>query len=291
MPMSMTGFGRSRSKVGGHELTVEVRSVNHRYCDVRLVLPQRLNQHGSELERLIRRRVSRGRVDVHVSVKPIARYVGPRVDLQLARAYLDEYQRVAEALGLSNEIGLKTILEGPGVVMPPGGDADGAPYEAGLFAASEDALDDLLKMRKVEGAHLTAALREHLAAVANGVAGIRKQAPMVLTAKKVRLESRLAELIGNAGLDPARIAQEVALMVDRIDVVEELERLESHVEHAKGLMAIAGPGGRRLDFLAQEMLREVNTIGSKCSDSVVARTVVDMKAELERMREQIQNLE
>jgi len=291
MPRSMTGFGVARASDGPRTYVVEVRSVNHRYCDVRTHLPGDLGALGPEIEARVRKAIRRGRVDVSVAVEVAeGATVEPSVDLARARGYKAAYEKLAKELGLEPRIELAQIASAPGVIR---GDQQGAgsdPRES-VLSAVDDGLRELGRMRETEGATLCAQLSAHLATVAGLVDLVREQLPGVAAERKRRLEDRLTALLEDNKLDPARLAQEVAILADRADVTEELERLDSHVDQFRALLESSDAVGRRLDFLIQEMNREVNTIGSKSSDAQLAYVVVDLKTELERLREQIQNLE
>lgn len=287
----MTGFGVARGSDGPRAYVVEVRSVNHRYCDVRTHLPQDLAHLGPEIEARLRKAVRRGRIDVTVAVE-IAETatVEPRLDLARARGFKAALERLATELGVEPTISLEQIANAPGVLRADQGATDRDPRVA-VMAALAEGIEGLSRMRAREGASLCEQLHGHLRDVGQLLERLRAQIPRVSADRRQRLEERLVALLEDAKLDPARLAQEVAILADRADVTEELERLDSHIAQFTRMLGSSEPVGRKLDFLIQEMNREVNTIGSKSSDADLAYLVVDLKAELERLREQIQNLE
>lgn len=292
MPRSMTGFGSASAEDGERLFTVEMRSVNHRYCDLKLHLPSELQGLAARLEPVVRRRLSRGRIDVNVSLNGgVEASAAPRVDLARARGYRDALRALSDALGLEGEVSLAMVASAPGVIRPPEGVQDLDRVAEVLERIVEAAVGDLEKMRHREGAALAENLRGHLSATRTFVSAIRLEVPRASEARRAKLEERLAALLGDRGLDPSRLAQEVAVLADRSDITEETERLESHIEQFDRLLQEDEPVGRKLDFLVQEMNREANTVGAKCSDARIAHLVVELKAELERLREQVQNLE
>lgn len=291
MPRSMTGFGVARSEDGTHTFAVEVRSVNHRYCDVRTHLPNDLAHLSPEIEAQVRKRVRRGRVDITVSTQVSEEAtVEPTVDLARARGYKAAYQKLAEALGLQAQLDLALIAQAPGVMRAEAARSPTDPKQPVLQAVSQG-LEELARMREDEGAALATQLQMHLTEVRRMVAAIVEMVPKVNAERRRRLDERLSTLLGDNRLDPGRLAQEAALLADRADVTEEIERMDSHIEQFGKLLEADEPVGRKLDFLLQEMNREVNTVGSKSSDPDLAYLVVDLKTELERLREQVQNLE
>jgi uncharacterized protein (TIGR00255 family) len=290
MLRSMTGFGAGSVESAERIVSVEARSVNHRYLDVRVHVPSELMRLLSPVEAAVKRSIARGRVDVAVQIAPAkGKEAMLEVDLAKAEAYRAAYVHLAEALSLSSDVRLDTIAAAPGVFRTTDLVTEVSFDE--LAPALMSALGALSAMRDREGRALEVELRDHLKLVKQKTSRIAELIPSVALDRKAKLEKRLQELLGEQQLDPMRLAQEVALLADRADVTEELERLVSHTAQFELLLASDEPIGRRLDFLIQEMNRETNTIGSKCSNTEVAYVVVDIKAELERMREQVQNVE
>ena len=288
----MTGFGRGRATARDHEVSCEIRAVNHRHCDVKLTLPPELGAQASMMERSLRARFARGRFEARVTVMGgPSEGQRPQLDLELAKAYRVEFERFSEALGSPVSFDARDLLALPGLIRMTTVEAPVEALGGALEQALAQALSNLERMRSDEGALLVAALRVHAEQIRDGMEQIRSRGPEVIRERKARLEARVSELLGGPGLDPDRIAQEIALLVDRLDVSEELERLGAHLTQLETFLVAREPVGRKIDFLLQEMGRETNTIGAKCSDATIAHVVVDMKAELERAREQAQNIE
>jgi uncharacterized protein (TIGR00255 family) len=220
-----------------------------------------------------------------------ARGMTPQVDLPLASAYAKALRELKSELGLEGEPSIRDLAQLQGVISLGEAPADVASLGAALQAALGAALDALEEMRKREGEALARDLLARLATIEKGAQAIAQLAPMQVEAARERLNARIVELTRGVTLDPARLAQEVALIADRTDVAEELTRLASHLDQARGLVGSGAPAGRKLEFLVQEINREINTVGSKSQHAGIAAQVVDLKAELERVREQIQNVE
>lgn len=288
----MTGFGTARIVERERLFVCEVRSVNHKYCDIRLRLPKELLAFESRAQNLIRARVARGRIDLSIELHAAPGAVPkPEVDEPLAAAYFSGISAVATRLGLAEGPSIDLIAGLPGVVRAPDRSLELEAYESALEGAVKSALDELDGMRAREGAALSAELARLLESIEAEVDGITRETPVANRQRRDRLEERLRELLEGSSADPIRVAQEVAILVDRSDVTEEIARLRSHVEQSRRLLAAPEPVGRKLDFLLQEMHREANTIGSKSGSAVLSHMVVDLKSALERMREQVQNVE
>ena len=296
MIRSMTGFGRSGFGVQDVRFDVEVRSVNHRFLDARIRLPKPLAQHETDVRAAIQRRFDRGKVDLTVaSPGGEAKVTKLEIDLAAAQQYLRAAAALREAEGVGGELSVASVLSLPGVArfidleLPP------AELRDGLFTSVEAALEALDGMRAAEGAALERDLLARLEHVVRLVEFLEQRSGLVQGTVRERLRKRAQQLEQEAGLiDPARLHQEIVIAADRLDVTEELVRLRSHVEQFRGILAGAGPRspvGRRLDFLLQEFGREANTIGSKGSDAPIAHQIVELKTEIERMREQVQNIE
>ncbi len=288
---SMTGFGAATTFEADVQVRVEVRSVNHRYLQLKVKLPPDLSAFESDIEAAVRKALERGAVTLGVSVEAGASSA-VRIDRGLARFYLTEVEALGQELGLEGRPRLETILALPGVV---GTQADSGLREREarlLRSAVSEALGELVRMREREGASLEADLRLNAAAVAKETARIGKRMPKVVREHHKKLRQRMQELLGGQSkLGPAELPRELALLADRMDVGEELARLSSHLGQWSALLDKGGTIGRQLDFLVQELLREANTIGSKCNDAEVAHSVVEVKTRIERLREQVQNVE
>ncbi len=288
--LSMTGFGRAGADAAGRRLVIEVRAVNHRFLDLKLRLPW----GGAELEARIgaavRKRVDRGALSINISEDAAARAPAVHANLPLAMAIHAALVELADALGAPPP-GLDAVLAQPGVLVV------GEPTTAidELWAALEPALDAALVAlaaeRAREGAALAADVLARVANLERLAAELGRLAAAGPEAARKRLTDRLAKLLGEGQVDPQRLAQEVALLADKADVSEELTRLTAHLGELRALCSAPGPVGRKLDFLLQEVGREINTTGSKSQATEIARLIVDAKAELEKIREQIQNVE
>ncbi len=291
MIRSMTGFGAGHGAAGGEELDVEVRSVNHKFCEVKVRLPRELAALEIEIAKAVKERLARGGVEVAVRRPGPGAGLAPRVDVALAESYARAFHEIQARLGLPGAVTLADVLGADGVVRleerTVTADAAREAVRRGLGAA----LDALAEMRAREGEALARDLAARLDLVEASVARAEALVPQVVEHHRARLAERVLELTRGIALDPARLAQEVALLADRTDVTEEVTRLRSHLAQARALLSLAEPAGRKLDFLVQEMHREVNTIGSKAQSAEIAAIVVAMKAEVERMREQVQNVE
>lgn len=292
MPQSMTGFGSGRATEGGEDISVEVKSVNHKFCEVKVRLPRELQSLEPVVVRQIKARLNRGAVDL--SVKRASRSTTgtvPVVDVALVKEYRRAFRELANAAGLSDDIRLRDLMQQPGVLRLEEPAVDLIASAAALAAAIDQALDALSKMRAQEGTAIETDLVARLTEVESRVVRLKLLAPQAVTDHHQRLVERIAELAKGVTVDPQRLAQEVALFAERTDVAEELTRLTSHLVQFKSLLAGKEPAGRQLDFLVQEMHREVNTTGSKSQHPEISNHVVALKAELERIREQVQNVE
>ncbi len=293
MIRSMTGFATAAFEVEGAAFELEVRTVNHRHLDLRVRLPRGMIAFESALRDRLRARVGRGKVDVTVRTATGAASVDTvNVDLAVAERYLGSATQLAERHGLPGGLDAATLLALPGVARLVERSLPAQPLREALHASLARALDGVDAMRCAEGGALGRELETRLARVDELAGGVEARADVVQQSVRERLRKRAKELARETGLlDQARLTQEIVLAADRLDVTEEVVRLRSHVEQFRGLLVAGERVGRRLDFLLQEMLREVNTIGSKGSDAPIAHLVVELKSELERLREQVQNVE
>jgi uncharacterized protein (TIGR00255 family) len=291
---SMTGYGRGDCSRDGFKITVELSSVNRKQSEISLNLPRELEMLEAPIRDVINRFIARGRLTVRVSLHAGAGNSAARLHLNvpLARAYARELNRLARQLKLAGTLALDHLVRAPGVFQTDEQIAEGADFWPAVEQSLKKALAALVRMRAREGAHLREDLVGRVGAMRRAAARIRTQAPRVAE----RYRQQLVERIRSAGLeapaaDDERLLKEVVYFADRSDITEELTRLQSHFQQFDDCLKSRGPVGRMLDFLAQEMNREVNTIGSKANDSLVSRDVVTLKAELEKFREQAQNVE
>ncbi len=289
---SMTGFGEGAATVSGIRVAVELSSVNRKQLDININLPRNLITLDAQVQRSIRAEFSRGRVSGIIRVdSPDGSDGSVIVDAKLAEQYVEGIRNAAAKLELQDDLSAETIARLPGVVSVERNESVADLAADALDAALAKALKGLAKMRSTEGRALEKDLRERVALLESSVKEIRKLAPTVVSGYREKLFQRLEE----AGLDDLasdeRIVKEVALFADRCDISEELTRLKSHMEQARKLLRSAEPVGRTLDFLCQELFREINTVGSKANEVEITRQVVAFKTELERIREQVQNIE
>lgn len=290
---SMTGHGRGTASASGILVSVEVSSVNRKQLDVSIGLPRSLSALEPRVQEEVQKWLSRGRVtgEVDVQLSAAARREAVCVDAELAGAYLGELRRAAKKLRLDDDFRGSALLSLPDVVryeQPVASSDEAWPL---VEKALKQALERLLKMREREGKALQKDMAGRLSGISSTVGRIRRFAPMVSTRYAEKLHARLREAGFLAETGDERLLKEVALFADRSDITEEMTRLESHVAQAHKLMESSDPVGRSLDFLVQEMFREANTIGSKANDGDIVKEVVGLKAEVERIREQVQNIE
>ncbi len=289
---SMTGFGRGEAEAKGRRWTVEIRCVNHRYLDLKIKLPKGYAGLEEKVRKCLTAVLVRGRVDVTLSVS------GDFSDLQeieanhnLALTYRDALSKLAGQLDLPNEISLLRLASYPDVLVLNQRAEDLAEVWPPMEQALQEALATCDRMRSEEGDAMAVDLQERLSQFADVVTKIEARIPELLQEREAKLKERLEKLLGNVQLDPQRLAQEVAILSDKTDVTEEIVRLGSHISQFRAFLESEEATGRKIDFLLQEFLREVNTMASKINDADIAHLTVDLKAELEKMREQIQNIE
>jgi len=292
MMKSMTGFGRGEYQGDGMHVEVEVKSFNHRYCDVFPHLPRRLNSLEGQLRNLVKQKVSRGRIEITVQ-SDLASLADQKLelDLNLARDLHLALKTLQENLALPGEIRLETMANFKEIFSRKEVEMDVEKEWAAIQVALEGALNGLESMRREEGAVLHRDFGQRLKTVEEIVGTIEERAPLALQACRERLAQRVKELSGGIAVDEGRLAQEVAYLAERSDISEELVRLRSHIHQFREMLDRAEPMGRKLEFILQEINREANTIGSKANDAGVAQMTLDIKAELEKMREQVQNVE
>ncbi len=289
---SMTGYGRGTASLDGRELTIELKSVNNRFLDIGMKLPRQLSFLEDGLRKLLNDALSRGHVDVFVNYRNLrsdAKTV--RVDEALLQAYLTSARESAKALGLDDDLTLSKALTLPDVTtILPADEDQQALAELGRTAMTM-AIDGLKAMRFKEGERLKQDLSARMDTMTGYAAAIERRAPAVAEEYRTKLTARIEELLGETEVDRARLATEVAIFADRAAIDEEIVRLNTHLAHFKELLEADEPVGRKMDFLVQEMNRECNTIGSKANDAELTSIVLLSKAEIEKLREQIQNIE
>ena len=291
---SMTGYGRGDSSVKGVQLAVEISSVNRRQVEVAVSLPNELDSLEADLRKIVLASVARGRVSGRVTLQRPSGKANRSILINEAQAeaYKKGLAKLADGMGLRDDLSLETILRLPGVMEAGEDEVDPVAMLPTLKRALGLALGQLQDMRSKEGANLGRDLTKRLASLRRITKRVAKRAPKVVEHHRTRLLERLAKAdIDVADADDERFLREVVYFTDRSDISEELTRLESHFDQVDGCLISNEPVGRKLDFLAQEMFREVNTIGSKANDSEISQEVVTLKTELEKIREQVQNVE
>ncbi|HEX9777089.1 MAG TPA: YicC/YloC family endoribonuclease [Geopsychrobacteraceae bacterium] len=291
MIRSMTGYGRGRAQVGEIAFSVEIRAVNHRYGDINIKAPRLLLPYEGEIKKQVGAALKRGKIDVFVSQEPTAAAATlPVLNKPVARAYLQAFKEIQQEYNLSNGASLELLVAQKDVLVLQESSFDEEQLRQCLKQALCDALGALVLMRDREGEATRIDISERLAQMAQLLEQIEARAPRVPIEWQQKLQERLARY-GEEGADPQRIAQEIALFADRCDISEEVVRFKSHLEQFADLLDAGEPVGRQMDFLIQELNRETNTMGSKSNDAVLTRQVVTIKAELEKIREQVQNIE
>ena len=293
MIRSMTGFGSAAGQVDGVEYAVEVRSVNNRYLKTTIKLPEGLSAVEADIEQLVRGRAQRGTVMLSVRMRLPDDQAACHVNTRVLSDYLDQLRPLEVEANPLLRVDLATLLQLPGVCEPPSIEELLEGTREGLLAIVGEALDRLVEMRRKEGDALKADLLVNCDAVESNLAAVGEAAPQVVLDYQERLTQRVGDLTraGNVEIDQDQLAREVAIFADRCDVAEEVSRLTGHVEQFRQTVATEGAVGRKLDFIAQEMLREANTIASKAGSGQIARTVVDIKTAIDRVKEQVQNVE
>ncbi|MFT5701203.1 MAG: hypothetical protein ACI8ZB_004092 [Desulforhopalus sp.] len=289
---SMTGFGRGEVESDGRVWVAEIRCVNNRYLDLKMKLPRGYNS----LEEKIRKKVSalhvRGRVDLFLSVSgDFSDLQEVKVNTELAGGYHGALKTLAETFNVPLEITVKDLASFPEVITREQRGEDLELVWQHVEKVVELTLDSCTEMRSQEGEALALDLQSRLDTFSTTIDTIENDIPVLLEERQKNLGERLEKLLGNVQLDPARLAQEVAILADKTDVTEEIVRLRCHINQCNSFLQEAGGVGRKLDFLIQEFLREVNTLASKINDASIAHHTVDLKSELEKMREQVQNIE
>lgn len=289
---SMTGYGKGEAHVDNVVLTVEIKTVNHRYADITVKLPRTLLALENEIRRQVGQLLKRGKIDVYVNFGQSGEtVVMPAMNQPLALAYYELFTQMRNELGLSGGVTLDLIVAQKDVIQMREAESRVEVLQDCLLEALARALEQVSVMRRNEGGATAADLRERLAQLESMLGAVEQRAPSIPQEWQAKLMERLLRLQQNFEWDPQRVAQEVAIYADRCDISEELARFRSHLGQFHGLFEDAEPVGRRMDFLVQELNREVNTMGSKSNDADLTRTVVAMKAELEKIREQVQNVE
>ena len=288
----MTGYGRAVETVNGREFTVELRSVNNRYLDCSVRLPRMLSFAEESVKQAVKASISRGKVDVFISLRSDAEGdVAVTLNKAVLEGYLSAMRQMVEEFGVKDDISVSTVSRLPEVFTVEKQEVDEDQLRADLMSVVAKALEGYDAMRCAEGKALDNDLRSRGQTILELVAQVEAGNGQTVIDYRARLENKLREVLENTAIDESRILTEAAIFADKVAVDEETVRLRSHLEQMNNMLTGGGAIGRKLDFLLQEMNREANTIGSKCTDVRLARIVVDIKAELEKIREQTQNIE
>lgn len=292
MIKSMTGYGSAKGQAEGLEITVELKSVNNRYLDTSVRLPRSFIFAEDTVKSAVQAHISRGKVDVFVSVdSSAADDMVIKVNEPLLKSYVEAIRHISEEYSLVNDMTALNVSLFPDVLSVEKKDLDADAIAAAISTITEKALDDFDAMRLREGEKLRDDVLNRLDTIDALVRRVEEEAPNTVAEYRARLEQKMAEVLGTAGIDESRILSEAAVFADHIAVDEETVRLRSHMAQLKTMINGSSPTGRKIDFLIQEFNREANTIGSKCQNSDIAHVVVDLKSEIEKIREQIQNIE
>ena len=292
MIKSMTGFGRGVAESENYAINVEIKSVNHRFCELYVRSPKQLSLFEDSVKRTVTSRVRRGKVDIFISFEQIGiKKPLLKVDKELALAYYNAMSDLAHDCQLPPSIEINYLSQMPGIFTLESGEDDQEEIEALLKESVESAVNGLIMMRTTEGEALANDLLSHLDLVENAIYEIEKLAATVVAEQKQKLEQRISLLLEDIEVDQNRLANEIAFFADKVDINEELTRLFSHVKQFRQTLQSNDSVGRKLDFILQEMLREINTIGSKSNNLSINNLVIDTKNELDKIKEQIQNVE
>ncbi len=292
MIASMTGYGKGQATVGEVSLVVEIKSVNHRYGDVTVKCPRFLYPFENKVKKKVSGVLNRGKIDVFINQDMACeRGLTPVLNRPAAASYMAVFEEMRSEYAVAGEIPLSLLASQKDVITVREGELDESVLEECLNAALGEALKAISAMREVEGAATLKDMEARFGQIVASLGCIEERAPQVALEWQAKLKARLEKLRTDFDYDPQRVAQEIAIFADRCDISEEITRFHSHIDQFRELLSSAEPVGRRMDFLVQELNREVNTMGSKSNDADLTRTVVAIKAELEKIREQVQNIE
>lgn len=292
MIKSMTGYGGAKGSAEGLSVSIELKSVNNRYLDVSVKLPRTMLFAEEPIKAAVGRHISRGKVDVFVTVDQSASDdMEVRVNEPLLKGYIEALSAAAEKFGLQNDMTVMSLCRLPDVLSTDRREIDSSALMTGITEILERALTEYDAMRLREGEKLRDDVLARLEAISRLTGVVEENAPKTVAEYRARLEQKLQEVLATANIDESRLLTEAAIFADKIAVDEETVRLRSHISQLRGLTNGESPAGRKMDFLIQELNRETNTIGSKCQNADIAHVVVELKAEIEKIREQIQNVE
>jgi len=289
---SMTGFGRNETDENGHKVNIEVKSVNHRFLDINIRMPRFLYFLEEELRKVIKQRLVRGRVDVFVNYTSLASESKTvRVDIPLVQAYLKAIGEIEASTGVKNDMTMENIVRLPDVIVFEESEAQEDELRLLLTRSLNGALDQLIAARETEGIRISKDIFERLALLSETVDQIESREPDIINEYREKLKQRLTEYLESTEIDENRFNAEIVYFMDRSNITEEIVRLRSHIKQCRETLGMQAASGRNMDFIIQEMNREFNTIGSKSSDIGITKAVLFAKGEVEKIREQVQNIE
>ena len=292
MVKSMTGYGRAREQLHLRDITVELRSVNNRYLDCTVKLPRAYTFAEDAVKTMVQKCISRGKVDVFITVdSSAAEEAVVAVNENLARGYLQALRQLQEHLGVDCEVSAQVLARYPDVLTVTKGEEDLEQVRSDLCAVLEKALQAYQQMRQTEGERLADDIRKRLDTIETLTQHVEQRSPETVREYRAKLEERMKEVLQSSSIEESRILLEAAIFADKVAVDEETVRLRSHLSQLREMLLSTEPVGRKLDFLIQEVNRESNTIGSKCNDLAITQDVLALKAEVEKIREQVQNIE
>lgn len=292
MIKSMTGFGRCEYQMDSKKYTVELKSVNHRYLDVNIRMPKKLNLFEASIRSLLKQYAVRGKVDIFITYEDMAQeQAALKYNSALASEYVKYFGQMSEEFGVENDLKASVLARCPEVLVMEAQPEDEEELWKGLKAALEDAFTRFVETRAAEGGRLKEDILEKLANMETLVAKIEAHSPEIVAKYRAKLEEKMQEILADTQIEESRIAAEVILFADKICTDEEIVRLKSHISHMRDTLELSEDIGRKLDFIAQEMNREANTTLSKANDLEISNYAIDLKTEIEKIREQIQNIE
>lgn len=291
MIKSMTGFGRAKYENEGRNYTVEIKSVNHKYSDINIKLPRFLNYLEDKIRKTISNSISRGKIDVFISFENYSdKGTNIKINRELAKQYLKELRELADETNIDFRVSVIDVSKFPEILKIED-DENEEIIEVEVLKAVEEALDMFIKMREIEGQKLAIDIEERIEDIKNKVNKIEEASKNIVEDYVEKLEARVNELLKTSVIDETRIAQEIVIYSDKTSIEEELTRLKSHLDQFINMLKLSSPIGKKMDFLVQEINRETNTIGSKANSLEITNLVVEIKTEVENIREQIQNIE
>lgn len=292
MIKSMTGYGRGEHEAEGRKFSVEIKAVNHRYNDISIRLPRSMNYLEDKIRKTLTKKIMRGKTDVFITFESFSEDdVNIKINEPLAKAYCEKLEYLKLNYGLTGDNTLDLVVKFPDIITVEKVQEDEDTIWNALLPALDDALNSFISMREIEGEALKKDILKKADVIENYVAEIKERAPLVAEDYRQRLTDRLNELLADTSIDEQRILTEVTIFADRACIDEEITRLTSHISQLRSIFAKDEPIGRKLDFLVQEMNREANTIASKSNDIKITQITVELKSEIEKIREQIQNIE